>query len=208
MPAESVRLLTLALDPRVLTAEDPLSQRILDAALSLAAASGLRNLTMDDAARRAGVGRMTVYRRFGGKAGLVDALAVRECRRCLTTIAASLKEPGPIAERLAALTTATLRVIHEHPLLARLARIEPAALLGELTRDGSAVFRLIHEFLFELIEQAQRRGELAGGDPSVLAELGVRVGASFVLMPESVLPLDDPAATHAAIRAVIAPLCR
>jgi len=113
-------------------ADDAVSRRILDAALELAAASGLRYLTMDDVATRAGVGRMTVYRRFGNRAALVDALAVRECRRCLDTIAASLEPEAPVDERLAKLFTATLEVIREHPLLERLARVEPEALLREL----------------------------------------------------------------------------
>ena len=55
----------------------PTSERILDAALALAAASGLRHLTMDDIAARAKVGRMTVYRRFGDKQRLLEALGAR-----------------------------------------------------------------------------------------------------------------------------------
>src|SRR5205807_10543318 len=97
-PATGTRLLTLAFDPDVQPAGDALSERILDAALELAAASGLRRLTMDDVARRAGVGRMTVYRRFGGHGKLIDALAVRECRRCLERIAAALDPRKPMDE--------------------------------------------------------------------------------------------------------------
>src|SRR5947207_15718722 len=100
MPATSSRLLALAFDPDVQPADDALSERILDAALDLAAASGLRRLTMDDVARRAQVGRMTVYRRFGNHASLVDALAVRECRRCLDRIAGALDPAEPLEERL------------------------------------------------------------------------------------------------------------
>jgi AcrR family transcriptional regulator len=206
MAAQAARLLALAFDPEVETADDDVSERVLDAALALAGASGLRHLTMDDVARRAGVGRMTVYRRFGGRAALVDALAVRECRRCLARIEAAIDPGGPADERLAAMFTATLAVIREHPLLARLARFEPEALLRELTRDDSAVFRLVRGFLIGLIDEGQRAGELLSGDPALLAELGLRLGASFVLMPDSVLPLDDERATNEAVRALIAPL--
>lgn len=206
MPADTARLLALAFDPDVRTADDAVSNRILDAALSLAAASGLRNLTMDDVAQRAAVGRMTVYRRFGSRTALIDALAVRECRRCLASIAAAIDPSAGAEERLATLFAATLKVIGEHPLLRRLASFEPEALLRELTRDDSAVFRLVSEFLVNVIEAGQRSGELAGGDPAVLAELGLRLGASFVLMPESVLPIDDETATRAAMRALIAPM--
>ena len=161
---------------------------------------------MDDVATRARVGRMTVYRRFGSRAALVDALAVRECRRCLDTIAAALDPEAPVDERLAKLFTATLEVIREHPLLERLARVEPEALLRELTRDRSEVFGLVHGFLAGLIREGQATGELAAGDADLLAELGIRLGASFVLMPDSRLARGDKQATREAVRAILAPL--
>lgn len=201
----AARVLALVLDPDVSPADDPTAERILDAALELAAASGLRHLTMDDVARRSGFGRMTVYRRFGDKRGLVDALTVRESRRCLERIAAALDTDDTAPERLASLFTATLAVIREHPLLERLARFEPDALLTELTRDDSAPFRLVREFLVGLIQQGQADGELTDGDPELLAELAVRLGASFVLMPKSVLPLDSEAATRRALIALLTP---
>ena len=206
MAATGARLLALAFDPDVQPADDPMSERILDGALELAAASGLRHLTMDDVARRAQVGRMTVYRRFGSHAKLVEALAVRECRRCLERIGAALDPGAPMDERLAALFTATLEVIREHPLLERLARVEPEALLRELSRDGSEVFALVHGFLAGLIRQGQAAGELRPGDADLLAELGLRLGASFVLMPSSVLARGDERATREAVRTILAPL--
>jgi TetR/AcrR family transcriptional regulator, repressor for uid operon len=205
MPAQTARLLALAFDPEVPTAQGASSNRILDAALELAAAAGLRNLTMDDVARRAQLGRMTVYRRFGTRRALIDALAVRESRRCLAAISEAIDPAATAADRLAALFTATVTVIREHPLLARLASFEPEALLLELTRDDSAVFRLVREFLVGLIREGQRAGELIAGDPEVLAELALRLGASFVLIPDSVLPLADEQATREAVRALIAP---
>jgi AcrR family transcriptional regulator len=203
---ETARVLRLAFDPAIPTAEDAMAQRILDAALVLAASSGLRHLTMDHVASRARVGRMTVYRRFGSKSALVDALAIREARSCLQQIAAAVDSQKPIAERLTDLFIAVLAVIRDHPLLERLARVEPEALLFELTRDQSAVFRLVLDFLVGLIGAAQTAGDLPPGDPAPLAELALRLGASFVLMPDSVLPLDDERATRSTVRALLAPL--
>ena len=57
--------------------EDRAARRIV-LEVALAAASGLRNLTMDDVARRAQVGRMTVYRRFGARSALIDALRLSD----------------------------------------------------------------------------------------------------------------------------------
>jgi AcrR family transcriptional regulator len=206
MSTGAARLLELAFDPAVESHEDPMSQRILDAALELVAASGLRHLTMDDVSARAGVGRMTVYRRFGSRQQLTDALAVRECRRCLAEIAGALDAHKPIDERAADLFVATLRVIREHPLLERLARVEPDALLHELNRDGSAVFRLVRDFLVAQIRVAQAADELIAVDPEPLAEIAVRLGASFVLMPDSVIADGDEGRTRETIRALIAPV--
>lgn len=206
MSATAPRLLALALDPSVQIEDDAVSERILDAALAVAAASGLRHLTMDDVARRAGVGRMTVYRRFASKPALVEALSIRECRRCLETIGAAIDPDAPVLDRAVAIFVTVLRVCREHPLLERLARVEPEALLGELTRDHSAVFRLVRDFLVTLIRAGQAAGELIEGDPELLAEIGLRLGASFVLMPDTVLPLHDDAATRSAVRALLAPL--
>jgi AcrR family transcriptional regulator len=202
MQVETARLLALALDPEVEPAGDAISERILDAALRLATASGIRSLTMDDIAHRAAVGRMTVYRRFGSRAAVVDALAIRECRRCLEAISSALDPTQPADEQLAALFVATMKVIRQHPLLARLARVEPEALLKELTRDGSAILRMVTDFLLSVIDA----GELTAVDPAVAVEICVRLGASFVLMPDSVIPLDDERAAYEVAHALIAPL--
>lgn len=195
-------LLDLAFDPRVPVAEDPTSERILDAALALAAKSGLRHLTMDEIAAGAGVGRMTVYRRFEHKAALVEALSVREARRCLNAIRAALDPGASIEDRLVAGFATMRRVVDEHPLLARLAQLEPESFLAELRRDDSAIFRQVREFLVSDIERAQARGELRPGSPVVLAELALRLSASFVLVPESAI--DGERAVRELVRALIA----
>jgi len=108
---------------------------------------------------------------------------------------------------LTSLFVATLEVIREHPLLERLARVEPEALLRELSRGDSQVLALLGGFLAGLIREGQASGELtAGPDPELLAELGIRIGLSFVLLPESVLAGGDEHATREAVRALLAPL--
>ena len=53
---------------------DRTSQRILDAALAEATAVGLDRITVEDVVRRAGVSRMTAYRRYPRRDDLVEAL--------------------------------------------------------------------------------------------------------------------------------------
>lgn len=52
-------------------------QRVLAAARDLFRARGVEAVTMDDIAAAAGVGKGTLYRRFGDKAGLAEALLDR-----------------------------------------------------------------------------------------------------------------------------------
>ena len=167
-----------ALLERALTAEVPAgSDHILDAALALAAASGLRNLTMDDVARRAGVGRMTVYRRFKTRDALLDALAGREARRCLAELDAASPVDAPLEEQVVAGFATALRLTREHPLLARLARVEPDSVLAAFT--GTPLLGLCTAYLADRM----RRSGLDGDEQ--LAELIVRVAISFVLLPDT-----------------------
>jgi AcrR family transcriptional regulator len=190
MERAPLRLLTNEGDPEA-SAADETSARILDAALDTAAAFGLQNLTMDAVAGRAEVGRMTVYRRFGDKQGLIAALGERETRRCLAAMDAAAPPDAPIAEQAAAGFATALRLAREHPLLSRLARLEPEAVLSKLTDHDGAMFAVLRGNLAERLRQAQRAEVLGEIEIEETAELMVRLAVSFVLLPESVLPLDD-----------------
>ena len=207
MQEPAVALLARALDTAVEPPDDAISERVLDATLDLAAASGIRNLTMDDVARRAGVGRMTVYRRFGDKTRLVEALAVRESRRCLAELDAAARPDQPIADQVAEGFVTSVRLAREHPLLNRLARIEPESVLRALTADGGAMFALARAFLAERLRAAQKAGTL---DRKVAvdeaAELLVRLSFSFALIEDSVLPLEDPDRARDVAHRLIAPI--
>ena len=206
MAAEPLRLLARALDRRVEPPDDAMSERILDAALALAAASGIRNLTMDDVARRAGVGRMTVYRRFGEKAHLVDALAVREARRVLAELDRAAPPDAPIEEQVVEGFVTSLRLSREHPLLARLARFEAEGLLATISADGQALFAAGRAFAAARLRAAQAAGVLGEVPVDEVAEVLVRLAASFVLIPETILPVDDDERLRELARAIVAPL--
>jgi hypothetical protein len=111
-----------------------------------------------------------------------------------------------VEDRIAEGFLAALRVARDHPLVGRLARVEPEAMLAELTDEDSAVVRLMREFLVAQIREGQQMGELRQGDPEPAAELLVRIGMSFVLMPHSVIPLQDDDATRDLARRFIAPI--
>lgn len=70
-----------------------LDQAILKAAVDLVLASGFRALSMDAIAAKAGVGRMTIYRRWPNKAAIImDAFVRRVDPGTLFSPASSFKE--------------------------------------------------------------------------------------------------------------------
>ena len=185
---------------------DEASERILDAALDLAAASGIRHLTVDDVARRAGVGRMTVYRRFGHKSRLLEALAVREGRRCLAELDAASPADASVLDLVTEGFVASLRIAREHPLLNRLARHEPQAVLEALLADDSAIFRTGRAFAAARLRAAPDGASLSQAQAEHAAELLVRLAFSFVLLQSSALPLDDERRARDVARRLLAPI--
>jgi TetR/AcrR family transcriptional repressor of uid operon len=168
------------------------SERILDAALELAAASGVQSLTMGAVAERAGVGRMTVYRRFGGKVAMLTALGAREARRCIAELDAAAPPEAPMIEQVALGFVVSIRLTREHPLLRRLVQFEPEMVLASLTKEGGSLFAVARTYSAERMAEAQRAGVLGeDADVQEAAELLVRLAVSFALIPDSLLPLDD-----------------
>ena len=207
MATDAPAFLVRARDGDVAPPADATSERILDAALEEAARSGMANVTMDAVARRARVGRMTVYRRFGDREGLVAALGVRETRRCLAALDAATDPAQPIAEQVAEGFVTALRLVAEHPLLARLARAEPDVLLETLNARRGGTAALAIAYLAARLRRSQKAGVLAAGvDVDRGAELLVRVVLSFLLVPGSGLPLDDDERRRAIARAHLVPL--
>src|SRR5215218_618735 len=207
MAGDSVTLLTRGFGSSVEVPADATSERILDAALKICAESGVRHLTMDDVAERAGVGRMTVYRRFGSREQLEEVLAVREARRCLAELDSTVDPGAPVGDQIAQGLLSTLRLIREHPLLDRMSRVEPAAALAALTSEGAAVFAMGCAFVAGRLREAQREGKVDRAiDAEHAAEILVRLGFSFLLIPQSALPLEDDERMSELARTLIAPV--
>ncbi len=187
------------------TPHDEVADRILDAALALSAASGIRHLTIDAVADRAGVGRMTVYRRFDGRSGLLEALAAREGARCLGELDAASPADAPLAEQVTAGFLASLRIAREHPLLSRLARHEPEAMLEALNASNGALFKMARAFAAARIGSAPD-GPPSGREAEAAAEMLIRLVFSFVLIEETSLPLSDEGEARELARRLLAPL--
>lgn len=92
-------------------------ERILCAARELIESRGLEAISMDDVAVQAGVGKGTLYRRFGDKGGLVRSLlepVERELQDTVIRGAPPLGPGAPPGERLHAFGDALLDQVERH----------------------------------------------------------------------------------------------
>jgi AcrR family transcriptional regulator len=91
--------------------------RILEAAERLFAARGVETVTMDEIAAEAGVGKGTLFRRFGDRAGLALALLEESERELQGQVLRGPPPLGPGAppdERLIAFLDALLGILEAH----------------------------------------------------------------------------------------------
>jgi len=154
----------------VVEADEGTRARVLDAVGSLLKSGGLAAMTIDEVARCAGVGTITVYRRFGDRKGLLRAFAVERSPR---RVASQLKLAGgeEIEADLMILARTALRFIAEHRALVLLALSpdrEARELLGHI-RDMPGTTR---EALLEFLRRHVRAGRIVG-DPERMVQVFV-----------------------------------
>jgi AcrR family transcriptional regulator len=198
-------LLARALDDGA-EVSDKTTERILDAATRQFELRGLRRSSVEEVARRAGVSRMTVYRRFPQRDRLIEAAILRECRRFFAALEEATGSLPTLEDRLVESFVVALGFARSHPLLNRLLVSEPDALLPFLTTDGGAVLALVRAFLVGQISAARAEGIAPEFDPEPLAEILARLAVSFVLTPESRLPLAGRPEGRALAHRYLAPL--
>ncbi|MGH3647419.1 MAG: TetR/AcrR family transcriptional regulator [Micromonosporaceae bacterium] len=119
-------------------------KRILDAADRLFARSGVAGVSLDAIAAEAGVGKGTLFRRFGSKAGLASALLderERELQAAVLTGPPPLGPGAPAADRLRAFIASYLELL-EHNL--ELVHVSETAHPGARYDVGAYQFWRLH----------------------------------------------------------------
>lgn len=148
--------------------------RILDAARACVEAFGVRRTTLTDVARRAGVSRPTVYRRWPDATALVADLLTRELRRILAEEGDG-PGGGPAEEnvraRLVRHAAGVARALLAHPLFVRIVDTEPELLATYTFQRLGTSHRAALELVEPVVAEGQRDGSVRAGDPAVLARL-------------------------------------
>jgi AcrR family transcriptional regulator len=184
---------------------DETTDALLDAAAELLSAHGWRRWSMEDVAERAGLARATVYRRFASREQLVHAALGREVRRFFAATAEAVAGSDPIEDQVIDGFLAGWRIGRDS-LLGGLFASDRTTMVSILT--ATPVLTLARAALVERY-QMMTGTRLAGQeatDAELVAEVLVRLGVSFLLMPVSVIDLNDPAAARPALRRLLGPL--
>ena len=168
---------------------------IIEAALAEFRDFGFRRVSIGDVARRAGIHRATVYRRFATKEQLLVAASIAWARQFFNGVMAAVATLESFDDRLAEGFLLSLKGLREDPLLTRLLTSDRDEVLPFLTVKGGPVLDAVTGF-FAL----QYRAAFPG-NPEVdqAAEVAARIGLSLLLTPSSRIPLstDDEIRTFA-----------
>lgn len=158
-------------------------ERILDATLDVVAVEGLRGMSLEAVAAKAGVSRQTVYRHFGSRAQLIQQVVLREERRLVDYALVRTAGHATLRASLQAGLEACLTEARKHPLIKPLLETEPGELLPYLLGPRQPVLGAAIEGVVEVV--AQLVPGLSEADRTVATDAGVRLAISHVISPSS-----------------------
>jgi TetR/AcrR family transcriptional regulator, repressor for uid operon len=186
---------------------DEITTRVLDGAYEQFCRMGIRRSTMEDVARRAGVSRITVYRRFATKDALVEHVVRREFRRYFDQFLIDIEQARTAADRVVLGFVSALRAIRHNPLIGGLMAVEPDVLIPTMVGDGGRTLAAVQRFVAGQLRREQHAGNVSPEvDVELVAELMARVCSSFLLTPSQVVNLDDDEQVRAVARKFLVPM--
>jgi AcrR family transcriptional regulator len=160
---------------------EPAEEAMLEAARACVLAVGVRRTTFSDVARRAGVSRMTLYRRFPDLETLLSTLMTWEFGRVVDDAREAGADAGSVREHAVAMVAAAARRLHEDPLFARLLDVDPELLLPYVTVRLGGMQRIAIAGLAGELAAGRGDGSLRDGDPETLARGIELIARGFVL---------------------------
>ncbi|SDO83555.1 DNA-binding transcriptional regulator, AcrR family [Lentzea jiangxiensis] len=140
----------------------------------------MRRTTLTDVAKRAGVSRMTLYRRYPDVDHLVRALMTREFAALLAEVERSSGQ-GNAREQLVQRAVDAIRLLDANPLMRRVMQLDADLMLPYLTDRLGSTQRLVEQFLVAQIEAGHLDGSIRFGDAKTQARVVLLSTQSMVL---------------------------
>ncbi|HME76782.1 MAG TPA: TetR/AcrR family transcriptional regulator [Mycobacterium sp.] len=159
--------------------------RILAAAASCVVDFGVERVTLAEIARRAGVSRPTVYRRWPDTRSVLAALLTRHITAALDDVPVRGRGREALVDRVVAVA----EHLRRDELVMAVLRSE-LALVYIAQRLGSSQQMLIDALAHDL-RAAQRGGGVRAGDPRRLAAMVLLITQSAIQSAEIVRPILD-----------------
>ena len=147
----------------------PADDGYLDAARDAILAVGWSRTTLTDIARRAGVSRMTLYRRWPDTQALVADLMTREWGRVVNEACGRLDPNADPLHRITEGVVGIVRRLRADELLRRIIDLDPDVLLPYLLDRRGRSQDYLATSLAGLIRKGQRHESIREGDADVLA---------------------------------------
>lgn len=170
---------------------DPVAEKILDAAFEQFRLLGIRRSSVDDIAKRAGVGRVTVYRRFENKDRLVQALLLREMQRAVLRVDARTSQPDNVEDRMVESFVAAMHEVRTHPLLLALLETEPETILPLLTVKANLGLAFGRTYVANKLRESREALGLPAANLDPVAEVFARLSLSMLLTPRTAIPVEN-----------------
>ncbi|RFU40854.1 TetR/AcrR family transcriptional regulator [Actinomadura logoneensis] len=181
-------------------------QTVLDAARDCVLAVGVRRTTLTDIARRAGVSRMTLYRRWPDVRTIVADLMTREWTAVGTAVRPSTTGAGTggagtggggatAREALMDGLVTGVAALRDHPLMRKILDVDPELLLPYLLDRLGASQSAFLEIFEEALAAGHADGSIRAGDTARQARALLLVVQSFALSGRTVADPADPALT-------------
>ncbi|WP_280343999.1 TetR/AcrR family transcriptional regulator [Nocardia neocaledoniensis] len=164
----------------------PTDVAILDATRACVVDFGVRRTTLTEVARRAGVSRPTVYRRWPDTGSLIAELLVRELR---TIVGETMPDVGLGRDRLVRGIVAGAAAIRANAVFAKIFRTDTDLMLtyvfGRLGRNQ----RTLIELFTAVIRLGHEDGSVRAGDAEQMATMLLLITQSAVQSAGTVEPL-------------------
>ncbi len=168
------------------TAPD-VGDRILDAAASCVLAYGVDRVTLAEIARRAGVSRPTIYRRWPDTRALLAALLTARIVGVLRDVPSQGGGREALVERIVGVAE---RLRHDDVVMSVFHSAPELAMVYIAERLGTSQQILIDAVAAEL-KVAQREGSVRAGDPRQLAAMCLLITQSTIQSAQIVEPILD-----------------
>jgi len=153
----------------------------LDAAREAILAVGWSRTTLTDIARRAGLSRMTLYRRWPEMRALLADLMTREWAGLVDLEVRSSNH----RERLVDGIVGTVRALRANELFTRIIELDPQMVLPYLLERPGRSQELVLSVLVSEITAGQEAGEIRDGDPRLLARSVVLAAHGFTFSTQT-----------------------